>query len=72
MRYCFLGALVTCANNVTLSTLKSDEQTGIESIKNYLNTDTDLDSEKWIWPQGYTTFFMLNSAEHEIFPAHKC
>ena len=25
-----------------------------------------------IWPRGYKTFFMLNSAEHEIFPAHKC
>ena len=24
-------------------------------------------------PQGYKTFFfMLNSAEREIFPAHKC
>ena len=23
-------------------------------------------------PRGYTTFSMLNSAEHEIYPAHKC
>ena len=23
-------------------------------------------------PQGYKTFFMLNSTEHEFFPAHKC
>ena len=23
-------------------------------------------------PQGYKTFFILNSAEHEIYPAHKC
>ena len=23
-------------------------------------------------PQGYKTFFMLNSNEHEIYPAHKC
>ena len=22
------------------------------------------------WPQGYKTFFMLNSTEHEIFPTH--
>ena len=22
--------------------------------------------------RGYKTFFMLNSIEHEIFPAHKC
>ena len=24
------------------------------------------------WAGGYKTFFMLNSIEHEIFPAHKC
>ena len=24
------------------------------------------------WPRGYKTFFMLNSTEHEIFPAHQC
>ena len=24
------------------------------------------------WPRGYKTFFMLNSNEHEIYPAHKC
>ena len=23
-------------------------------------------------PQGYKTFIMLNSAEHEIYTAHKC
>ena len=25
-----------------------------------------------IRPRGYKTFFMLNSTEHEFFPAHKC
>ena len=24
------------------------------------------------WPRGYKTFFMLNSAEHENYPANKC
>ena len=24
------------------------------------------------WPRGYKTFFVLNSAEHEIYPAQKC
>ena len=24
------------------------------------------------WARGYKTFFMLNSAELEIYPAHKC
>ena len=23
-------------------------------------------------PRGYKTFFILNSAEHDIYPAHKC
>ena len=23
-----------------------------------------------IWPRGYNTFFMLNSTERKIFPAH--
>ena len=26
---------------------------------------------KQLWPQGYKTFFMLNSVEHEILNAHK-
>ena len=26
---------------------------------------------KQVWPRGYITFSMLNSAEHEIHPAHK-
>ena len=30
-------------------------------------------NRKWmIWPQGYKTVFMLNSSEHETYPAHKC
>ena len=24
------------------------------------------------WPRGYKLFFILNSIEHEICPAHKC
>ena len=24
------------------------------------------------WLRGYKTFFILNSAEQEIYPAHKC
>ena len=31
-------------------------------MKHYLNE---------IWPRGYKTFFMLNSAEHKILDAHK-
>ena len=25
-----------------------------------------------LWPRGDKTFFMINSAELEIYPAHKC
>ena len=25
----------------------------------------------WAWPKGYKTLFVLNSTEHEIYPAHK-
>ena len=28
-------------------------------------------SMQQIWPRGYKSFFMLNPAEHEIFPARK-
>ena len=24
-----------------------------------------------VWPRGYKTVFILNSAEHDIYPAHK-
>ena len=27
---------------------------------------------KKTWPRGYKHFFMPNSTEHEIYPAHKC
>ena len=30
-----------------------------------------LQKSSYIWPQGYITFFMLNSAEHEILNAYK-
>ena len=30
------------------------------------------DQSTLIWPQDYKTFFMLNSADSEIYPAHKC
>ena len=36
-----------------------------------------MDAQIQMWgpgtrPQGYKTFFMLNSAEHKIYLAHKC
>ena len=35
------------------------------------NEDIDQREQK-PWPRGYKSFFMLNSAEHKIYPAHKC
>ena len=38
-----------------------------------LSTFTGQDIEQVLYiEQDYKTFFMLNSAEHEIYPAHKC
>ena len=33
--------------------------------------DTDDLADCVVWPQGFKTFSMLNSAEHEILNAHK-
>ena len=30
-----------------------------------------MHAQRRLRPRGYKTFFMLNSAEHEIFPANK-
>ena len=60
----------------------------IEETKEYreviakVQKDLEKSKEDWIvfslrrwrqpWARGYKTFFMLNSTEHEIFPAHIC
>ena len=43
---------------------------GLHCLPEFLLWDT---RHKWVnaWPRGYKTFFMLNSAEHEICPANK-
>ena len=38
----------------------------------YQLTDPSSKQILSLWPQGYKTFSILNSAEPEIFPAHKC
>ena len=43
----------------------SDEE---EAIVSYLAEN----KKKYTWSRGYKTFFMLSSAETEIYPAHKC
>ena len=39
------------------------------TIKN--NTNIYNVNHSQIYPPGFKTFFMLNSAEYEIYPAHK-
>ena len=38
----------------------------MQTVKGQIGQHTDA-----VWPQGYKTFFMLNSTEHEIFHAKK-
>ena len=59
-------------------------KTGRNDFKNchlyqilYTTTEADFVSSVWAAgdrtrSQGYKTFFMLNSTEHEIFPTQKC
>ena len=41
------------------------------SLLSVHSVSDELGNEK-TWPRGYKTFFILNSAEHGIYPAHKC
>ena len=44
------------------------------SILVFISSSVELSIEMFykIRPRGYKPFPMLNSAEHEIYPAHKC
>ena len=44
--------------------------TAASASNHFSNVHVQLFSE--VRSRGYTTFFILNSAEHEIYPAHKC
>ena len=41
-------------------------------MKSLASLSIQQDDFNQTWPRGYKTFFMLNSAEPEIYPAHKC
>ena len=45
---------------------------GIFNFQGLFNSSTFQACANPGWPRGYKTFSMLNSAEHEIYPAHKC
>ena len=38
----------------------------------YASSEGSGETSYMTWPRVYKTFSMLNSAEHEIYPAHKC
>ena len=38
----------------------------------YVDSNTQAQGHSRDQSPGYKIFFMLNSIEHEIFPAHKC
>ena len=46
---------------------EGDNSLDVSSLYSYSRTD-GLET----WARGDKTFFMLNSLEHEIFPAHSC
>ena len=50
-------------------TLKAPTTTAADDIHKYFSL---FFKENKTWPRGYKTFFVLNSTEHGIFPAHKC
>ena len=50
--------------------LNAFEHVGHEyGFSSYVHIETQI---KQNWPQGYKTFSILNSGEHEIYPAPKC
>ena len=53
-----------------LSTIASMHFSFILSSYNNVSYILITESQK-TWPQGYKTFCMLNSVEHEILPAHR-
>ena len=42
------------------------------SHNEFRETGGELIGDALNWPRGYKTFFMLNSAELEVYPANKC
>ena len=63
---CFIGNVVRMQEKMP----SGDVSTGL--AWGYLLNYLPIQLGGRIWPRGYKTFFMLNSTEHEIFPAHKC
>ena len=71
-------------SKVQISLQNHESRTRLSTIIESLNNEEHIDlhvytkvpyklvKHRWlIWPRGYKTFFMLNSAEHEIYFAYK-
>ena len=56
------------ASFVTFYLLPSGRKTFQQGVYSYRKESAPIGA----WPRGYKTFFMLNSTEHENFPARKC
>ena len=62
-------------NRDTISQLEEQTRLKQPNTKAKDNSQTKFQEKitvSQIRPQGYKTFSMLNSAEHEIYPADKC
>ena len=44
----------------------------MEEIFGSYRTCAKASDKRTIWPRSYETCSMLNSAEHKVYPAHKC
>ena len=58
--FIWVKLLLGSMTDVTFTIISLD-QTVTNGVEQYLSR-----------PRGYKTFFKLNSAEHEIYPAYKC
>ena len=60
-------------NNLKLrKMIKIKKNDGMKQVFVIFVDQTEFRLHSTFWPRGYKTFFMLNSAEHEIYPAHEC
>ena len=52
--------------------IAAKQRVGKVAIEKALNNRRTRIKSAMSWPRGYKTIFVLNSAEIEIYPAHKC
>ena len=62
---------IYCLKFLTLSNQTSRCKLKCIRIPDWI-TSTFAAVAVYSWPWGHKTFFMINSTEHKIYPAHKC